>query len=217
MQKPLDLMAALVAADACSEAREWLAAERLREPTATDEAHWLACPRGDWLLWLAVKAGVDRRLIVLAACQCARLVLDRIPPGEDRPRLAIETAEAWARGEATIEQVREAGGASAYAAAYASAAYAAAAAVYAAAHAAAHAAAYAAVYAAADAAAAYAAADAADADAYAAASASARSAMLASCADAVRAVIPWADVERGLYLSLRGSSRAGSPRRTRPS
>ena len=45
------------------------------------------------------------------------------PPGEDRPRLAIETAEAWCRGEVTIEEVRAAADAAyaAHAAGYAAA------------------------------------------------------------------------------------------------
>ena len=65
----------------------------------------------------------------------ARTVLDKIPDGEDRPRIAIETAEAWTRGEATLEQVY-ADAAAAYAAAYTVATYAAAYAAYYAAYAA---------------------------------------------------------------------------------
>jgi hypothetical protein len=36
---------------------------------------WNACPRGDWLLCLAVKLRVEYRVVVLAACACARLAL----------------------------------------------------------------------------------------------------------------------------------------------
>jgi len=110
---------------------------------------------------------------------------------------AIETTEAWARGEATIEQVREAADdAAAHAdVAYADAAAAAAYAVHAA-YAAAYAdaaAAYAAAYAAH---AAYAAAAAADAAAYvayaayAAAAAAAHKECLKECSNIVRGVIP---------------------------
>jgi alkylation response protein AidB-like acyl-CoA dehydrogenase len=60
-----------------------------------------------------------------------------VPKGEDRPRIAIETAEAWTRGEATIEQVY----AAAYAADAADVAFRAARAAYAAAYAASRAAA----------------------------------------------------------------------------
>jgi hypothetical protein len=43
--------------------------------------------------------------VVRAACDCARTALRYVPGGEDRPRLAIETAEAWCRGEATEQEV----------------------------------------------------------------------------------------------------------------
>jgi hypothetical protein len=91
---------------ACPEAIEW-AGDR------TPEQAWRECPRGDWLLWAAERVGVDRRLLVLAACDCAETALVHVPDGEERPRMAIETARAWARGEATIEEVRAAAGAAA--------------------------------------------------------------------------------------------------------
>ena len=43
----------------------------------------------------------DHRAGVWCAAQCARTALHDVPEGEDRPRVAIETAEAWVRGEAT--------------------------------------------------------------------------------------------------------------------
>ena len=85
---------------ACTDAREWAESQ----PNAYTA--WRTCPRGDWLMWWLSRAGLDRKTLVLAACDCARLVLHLVPDGEDRPRVAIETAEAWARGEATIAQVR---------------------------------------------------------------------------------------------------------------
>jgi hypothetical protein len=143
------------------------------------------------MLWICAKAGVDRKLVVFAACQCARLALKHVPKGEERPLKAIKTAEKWCKGKASIEEVR-----AAYAAAYAAAdaayaAYAAADAADAAADAA-----YAAAYAAY--AAAYAAADAAYA-AYAAADAAADAAWENThqqCADLVRKNIPWAVAEK---------------------
>ena len=48
----------------------------------------------------------DRRAGVWAACQVARTTLPLVPAGESRPRRAIETAEAWTRGAATLAQVR---------------------------------------------------------------------------------------------------------------
>src|SRR5208283_4061809 len=131
--------------ETCSPAVAWC----LTQPSY--EVAWEACARPGWLLWLAGRLTTDPRLIVLAACACARTVLHLVAAGEERPRIAIEAAEAWCRGES---------------AAAAAAAFAAANAAYYAAYAAAAAAADAA-----DAAAAAAAAADADAAAYAAAAA----------------------------------------------
>ena len=133
--------------NACKEAVEYA-----QKFTSLQKA-WDVCGRGDWMLWLIgmkVKTVKQRKRLVLASCECARLSLKYI--SEKRPLKAIQTAEKWARGEGgvTLKDVLSA----------AYAAYAAAAADDAAAYAA-----YAA-YAAADAA--DAAADAADAAAYAA-------------------------------------------------
>lgn len=102
--------------DACQEARVWVGDRDLA--TA-----WRECARGDWMLWLAARAGVDRRLVVEAACDCAEAALVHVPAGENRPRVAIETARRWSRGEATVEEVRRAAAdaADAYAASYAAA------------------------------------------------------------------------------------------------
>ena len=112
-----ELKADLAKLSACREAVVWLGERDLA--TA-----WAECERADFMLWYAAKR-CDRKAVVLAACACARTALKYIPEGEERPRLAIETAEAWTRGEATIEQVRAAADA-AYAYAYdaAAAAYA---------------------------------------------------------------------------------------------
>ena len=48
---------------------------------------------------------VDKRRVVMTACDIARVVLPLVPAGEDRPRVAIETAERWCRGEATVSEV----------------------------------------------------------------------------------------------------------------
>lgn len=83
---------------------------------ATMQEVWDKCERGDWMLWLAGRLAGEpgsRRPLVLAACECARLslpIFEARYPGDKRPRRAIETAEAWARGEpgVTIERVRSA-------------------------------------------------------------------------------------------------------------
>ena len=88
---------------------------------------------------LRASTRVDRRRLVLAACDCAESVLHLVPAGEDRPRRAIGAAREWVRGRATQDEVRAAR-AAAYAAAYASssAAYDASSAAYAAASSAAY-------------------------------------------------------------------------------
>jgi len=66
-------------------------------------------------------AKMHRRLGVWAAASCAREALCLVPKQESRPRIAVETAEGWVRGEATREQAEKAASA-AYAAAANSAA-----------------------------------------------------------------------------------------------
>ena len=193
----------LSAIGACPESVQW-ACDYTDDATA-----WRECRRGDWMLWLLGQIDADRKRFVLATCGCARLSLHLAPDGEDRPRIAIETAEAWARGDGpTLDDVRgsaysatyaaytaaDAANAAAYAASYAAcaahaAAYAAYAAnaVYYAAHAAAANAANAVYYAAH--AAAYAADTAADAAAYADAL-SVEASTLSHCADIVRTHFP---------------------------
>ena len=163
----MTLSSHLESLDACPEARKWAAGY------STLAEAWTACERADWLLWYAGKRGVDRKILVRAACACARTALPHVPPGEDRPRLAIELAEAWCNGCATIAEVRTA--ANAAAVANAAAAYAANAAADAA---------YAAAYAA------YAAACAASYSANAAANAAARSKAHLEMCVLVRALIP---------------------------
>lgn len=161
---------------ACEEAIRWVESS----PDQSPEALWRTCHRGDWMLWYAGRAGVDRRTLVRAACACARLTLGYVRDGEDRPLRAIEIAEAWARGEATRDQVSTAARAAFLAAAYAARAADAASVV---------AAAFAAAYAAEAAYYDYA-ADAASAAADAPYSADVRADIRRRCADAVREVLP---------------------------
>lgn len=110
MSQDYDWVQLLVALEACTPALEWAADQ------GAASVAWAECPRGDWMLWLAARAGVDRRLVVLAACDCARLAL---PVWEDRyrddarPRTAIETAERWARNEASARDAASAADAAA--------------------------------------------------------------------------------------------------------
>ena len=105
---------ALVRLGACGEAVEWAKTQ----PSL--KTAWNTCERGDWMLWLAARIGVDRRAIVLAACDCAEL---SAPHWRERDKLAcvwaLDSARRWARGEADAEEVRAAAHYAAYAAHYA--------------------------------------------------------------------------------------------------
>ena len=72
------------------------------------EQAWAECHRGHWMLWIAERLGIDRKLLVLAACDCVDRVLQFIPADESRPREAVETARAWCAGKATMAEVRAA-------------------------------------------------------------------------------------------------------------
>jgi hypothetical protein len=55
----------------------------------------------------------DHHLLALWAATCAEHVLgyfEAVEPDDDRPRVAIETVRAWARGDVTMTQSRSAGG-----------------------------------------------------------------------------------------------------------
>jgi len=176
--KPQDLLKEL---HACNVAVAWFDS---RNPHRA----WRECKRGDWMLWLAARLNIDRKLIVTAACDCVELSLRFVTAGEARPNEAINVTRRWLAGKATREEVRAAANAAANAAYAADAAANAAYAADAAANAA---------YAAANAAyAADAAADAAYAAAYAARGAGEK--WLANCAKITRRIIPWRLVNRAL-------------------
>src|SRR5271165_3615259 len=63
-----DLFEHLVRLGACSEAVDWVE----RTP-GTPEELWLSCPEPVWCMSLASLAKIDNRLLLLAACDCARL------------------------------------------------------------------------------------------------------------------------------------------------
>ena len=138
--------------EACFDAVEWA------KYYPSFEAAWNACHRGDWMLWIAAKLGVDKRKLTLAKGRCAETVIHLMK--DERSVAAVKASIAYGNGKISEQQLKNAyADAAAAAADAADAAYAACAA-----YVAADADAYAA-YVAADA------ADAADAASYAAAAA----------------------------------------------
>ena len=80
-----DLLLAMTRLDACDDARSWLASC----PACTFADLWDACPRGDWLLWLAGRLPGLEAQVGRATAAVARLALTAIPdehPGADELR-----------------------------------------------------------------------------------------------------------------------------------
>ena len=130
---------------ACGPAIDWAGDKTIEEI-------WETCHRGDWMLWLARKLNIDKRVLTLAKGHCANTVRHLMK--DERSIAAVDMAIKYGEGNATDSEL----------AAAADAAYDATADAYDA---------YAADYATADAAAAYAAAAAAAAADYATAAAAA--------------------------------------------
>lgn len=93
------LLAILERYDACREAQEWATAT-----PGTPSELWVACPRGDWLLWLADNVGVNPFVVQLAACDCLEPALPLLD-AETRVELtaAMEAVRRVARGQSTYE------------------------------------------------------------------------------------------------------------------
>ena len=98
--------------NACQEAVDWIGRRGLM-------TSWRDCKRADWMLWAAVKLNIDKKLIVLAACDCAETALQYVPDGEDRPARAVQTSRNWCNGTATRQECRKAAADAAHAAAHA--------------------------------------------------------------------------------------------------
>lgn len=83
--------------DDCDTIEQWSAG-------LTPEQAWATCARPDWMLRaLRVAKCADDRYLREFACRCARSVEDRLR--DPRSRTAIQTAERYAVGEATQEEL----------------------------------------------------------------------------------------------------------------
>lgn len=100
----IDRIAAL---GACSEAVAWLRAACHPDLTTA----WAACPRAEWMLWLAARCAqpgsAEHRAVVAAAADCAATALD-LAPGAAGARRAVEAAQAWAQEEASTNDCQQA-------------------------------------------------------------------------------------------------------------
>ena len=87
---------------ACGDQSDWL------DPSWDAPTAWAKCQHPRHMLWLLGEVSADRRVIVAIACDTTETTRVYVPAGEERPRVAIETARRWARGEATLEEVQAA-------------------------------------------------------------------------------------------------------------
>ncbi|KKN76353.1 hypothetical protein LCGC14_0370390, partial [marine sediment metagenome] len=74
----------------CSEAVEF------REKFKTFEESWQNCPRGDWMLWIAQRLKVDKRILTLAKGKCVETVLHLMK--DDRSKAAVKAAIDYGNG-----------------------------------------------------------------------------------------------------------------------
>ena len=96
--------------DACEDARVWVRTQKNYKEA------WMNCERGDWMLWLAKRLGVDDRKLTHAKYLCANQV--RYLMKDERSINALDACLKYVNGEISREELNAAADA-AYAAAYA--------------------------------------------------------------------------------------------------
>lgn len=86
----------LIELGACESAREWAGDMPIEEVLAT-------CHRGDWLIWLAQKVGVELQPLTLAKGHCANTVRHLMT--DERSTNAVDVAIAFGEGKATRKKL----------------------------------------------------------------------------------------------------------------
>ncbi|MDR1335230.1 MAG: hypothetical protein LBK22_00185 [Tannerella sp.] len=76
-------------------------------------AAWKGCHRGDWMLWMAPRLGVDDRILIRAKALCANTVRDLI--GDKRITGVIDASLRYADGEIDREELYDFGKLASYA------------------------------------------------------------------------------------------------------
>jgi hypothetical protein len=89
----------LIELNACQDAREW-AGDKTIEQVVQE------CHRGDWLLWLAKRVGVELQPLTLAKGHCANTVRHLMT--NESSLKAVDTAIAFGEGKATREELDKA-------------------------------------------------------------------------------------------------------------
>lgn len=80
--------------NACQEAVDWIAG-------GTIQQSWNRCDRADWLFWVASASGVDRKLVIRAACVRANMLNT-----DSVVQSAIDVVYDWTEGNATEHDCR---------------------------------------------------------------------------------------------------------------
>ena len=86
----------LIKLNACNEAREWASNKSIDEI-------WATCHRGDWMLWLARKLDIDKRVLTLAKGHCANTVRHLMK--DERSIAAVDMAIKYGEGNATDSEL----------------------------------------------------------------------------------------------------------------
>lgn len=86
----------------CLVGRIWIGKRQLLTPREL----WDMCPRGDWLMWIATRMGVEPRILALGAIPVAESVLHL--SRDKYCGKTLELAKACLRGEVTTKEVRQA-------------------------------------------------------------------------------------------------------------
>ena len=82
---------------ACQPAIHWVGSRSLR-------AAWRDCDRADWLIWMALNAGVNHKACVYVTSECVRL---SVMHKADHEELAmLESVQCWCQGESTTDNLR---------------------------------------------------------------------------------------------------------------
>ena len=82
--------------NACQPAREWASNKSIDEI-------WATCHRGDWMLWLARKLNIDKRVLTIAKGHCANTVRHLMK--DERSIAAVDMAIKYGEGNATDSEL----------------------------------------------------------------------------------------------------------------
>jgi len=75
-----------------------------RKKYKTFEEAWEACHRGDWMLWIAGKLKVNKRLLYLAKGYCAETVIHLMR--DERSKNAVKAAIGYGKNKITDKELK---------------------------------------------------------------------------------------------------------------